>query len=457
MPASNSELTTSDEEQQWEGGEDEHLLGDWSDFEGSMLEEKNLSEDGPFTLRDDTFALQGGSPRDFVSVTTDDELMERWIPAVLSVLNQQLLNVKPPHCITQLPRSLLERAFWKAGGTCESRYLVSGVTTDPKPCGFTRPRMAVRGFSVSEEKGILVVESSLGHPPGLENPKRPPAAAPDEPMDESGPQSQEDRPHSSSESLPSATCDTTAMEANMDPGTTSEQGPRDLTLMGCLDELRRLAGSCNNGPPLEEVLKHLPESKSSKDLEDIELSTQDQAKSGEGLPLVVGLLPDKTRATYTKFFEVVCTALILACGDKELQFGHFDFKMVTISTFEVAFPGAESKECLCHFAQCVIRKVAQLGLQLHSDPERPAFRRWARSLASLALLPERLVMPHWITSLKDQKQLTGTPRLDTTITELSGYFERQWLISPRQVALWNHFKDENNLRTTNHAEGQHRC
>ncbi|KAM7298547.1 Pogo transposable element with KRAB domain [Ixodes scapularis] len=37
------------------------------------------------------------------------------IPAVLSVLNQWLLNVKPPHCITQLPRSLLERAFWKAG------------------------------------------------------------------------------------------------------------------------------------------------------------------------------------------------------------------------------------------------------------------------------------------------------------------------------------------------------
>lgn len=79
---------------------------------------------------------------------------------------------------------------------------------------------------------------------------------------------------------------------------------------------------------------------------------------GEGLPLVVGLLPDKTRATYTKFFEVVCTALISACGDGELQFGHFDFKMVTISTFEVAFPGAESKGCLFHYAQCVICKMA---------------------------------------------------------------------------------------------------
>ncbi|EEC06854.1 hypothetical protein IscW_ISCW004796 [Ixodes scapularis] len=151
--------------------------------------------------------------------------------------------------------------------------------------------------------------------------------------------------------------------------------------MCCLDELRRLAGSRDNGPPLDKVLKHLYESKSSKDLEDIELSTQDQAKSGlwmrhrfsqlfnilgfirgEELPLVVELLPDKTRATYTKFFEVVCTALISACGGKELQFGHFDFKMVTISTFEVDFPGAESKGCLCHFAQCVIRKVAQLGL-----------------------------------------------------------------------------------------------
>ncbi|KAG0411565.1 hypothetical protein HPB47_011295 [Ixodes persulcatus] len=49
-----------------------------------------------------------------------------------------------------------------AGGTCESRCLVSGVTTDPEPCGFARPRLAVRGFPVSGEKGILVVESSPG-------------------------------------------------------------------------------------------------------------------------------------------------------------------------------------------------------------------------------------------------------------------------------------------------------
>ncbi|KAM7300492.1 uncharacterized protein ISCGN_016104 [Ixodes scapularis] len=50
----------------------------------------------------------------------------------------------------------------EAGGTCESRCLESGVSTDPEPCGFARPRLAVRGFPVSGEKGILVVEPSPG-------------------------------------------------------------------------------------------------------------------------------------------------------------------------------------------------------------------------------------------------------------------------------------------------------
>ncbi|KAM7291824.1 hypothetical protein ISCGN_028395 [Ixodes scapularis] len=49
-----------------------------------------------------------------------------------------------------------------SGGTCESRCLESGVSTDPEPCGFARPRLAVRGFPVYGEKGILVVESNPG-------------------------------------------------------------------------------------------------------------------------------------------------------------------------------------------------------------------------------------------------------------------------------------------------------
>lgn len=86
---------------------------------------------------------------------------------------------------------------------------------------------------------------------------------------------------------------------------------------------------------------------------------------GEGLPLVVGLLPDKTRASYSKFFDVVRSALVLTCGDVgELEVGHFDFEMTAIDSFEVEFPGALSKGCLFHFAQCITRKVAQLGLRV---------------------------------------------------------------------------------------------
>ncbi|KAG0418985.1 hypothetical protein HPB47_004450 [Ixodes persulcatus] len=50
----------------------------------------------------------------------------------------------------------------RARGTCESRCLECGVFTDPEPCGLARPRLAVRGFPVSGEKGILVVEPSPG-------------------------------------------------------------------------------------------------------------------------------------------------------------------------------------------------------------------------------------------------------------------------------------------------------
>ncbi|XP_064462215.1 uncharacterized protein LOC135372635 [Ornithodoros turicata] len=35
-------------------------------------------------------------------------------PAVLSTVERRLLSIKPPHCFTRLPRTITERAFWKA-------------------------------------------------------------------------------------------------------------------------------------------------------------------------------------------------------------------------------------------------------------------------------------------------------------------------------------------------------
>lgn len=59
------------------------------------------------------------------------------------------------------------------------KRLVSGVTTHPKRCGFVRPRLAVRGFPMFGEKGILVVEPIPGifgpfGAPRVNTPLRPP-------------------------------------------------------------------------------------------------------------------------------------------------------------------------------------------------------------------------------------------------------------------------------------------
>ncbi|CAN7987260.1 unnamed protein product [Ixodes hexagonus] len=105
--------------------------------------------------------------------------------------------------------------------------------------------------------------------------------------------------------------------------------------------------------------------------------------------------------------------------------------MTAIASFEADFPGALSKGCLFHFAQSITRKVARLGL-------RP------------------LVVPHWVTSLRGLTPTTGTSRVDAAIAKLADYFQSQWLPSQRQVSLWNHNRDEDNLRTTNHAEAWHR-
>ncbi|KAM7287829.1 uncharacterized protein ISCGN_031520 [Ixodes scapularis] len=86
-------------------------------------------------------------------------------------------------------------------------------------------------------------------------------------------------PHRSAAKMHSETAVETAVEATWDLDASPKPASRDLTLLGSLDELRELAGNRNVGLPLEEVLRHLQESQSRKDIDDIERATRDQAKS----------------------------------------------------------------------------------------------------------------------------------------------------------------------------------
>ncbi|KAM7300180.1 uncharacterized protein ISCGN_020744 [Ixodes scapularis] len=93
-------------------------------------------------------------------------------PDKLAAVGTILFGAASPATILRSNKSvsiqaISERTYNKCqtGSTCESRCLESGVSTDPEPCRFARPRLAVRGFPVSGEKGTLVVEPSPGNRP----------------------------------------------------------------------------------------------------------------------------------------------------------------------------------------------------------------------------------------------------------------------------------------------------
>ncbi|KAH9377354.1 hypothetical protein HPB48_023156 [Haemaphysalis longicornis] len=87
---------------------------------------------------------------------------------------------------------------------------------------------------------------------------------------------------------------------------------------------------------------------------------------GEGLPLVVALMPSKTRADYSKAFsKVIKNALWARHGTVgTLGVGHSDFEVSAIPACEDVFAGVTVKGCLFHFSQCFMRKLAELGLRV---------------------------------------------------------------------------------------------
>lgn len=114
--------------------------------------------------------------------------------------------------------------------------------------------------------------------------------------------------------------------------------------------------------------------------------------------------------------------------------------------------------CLSYLLRYLIQKQTRFFFlqSLYRDTQDPALKNWIRKLAGLAHLPFPLVLPHWMSSLKALMPVAGNARIDAGIGEFASYFERQWLSSQGQIALWNHSDDSDNLRTTNHAEDWHR-
>ena len=163
------------------------------------------------------------------------------------------------------------------------------------------------------------------------------------------------------------------------------------------------------------------------------------------MPLVYGLLPNKTQATYTRFFSLLtenAAALNIDIQPTEVM---MDFEVAPRNVISSLFPDASVKCCFFHFTQAVWRKVQSLGLVVkYRDDD--SFRTLVRRAAVLPLVPSGSTEDVWFWALDENDDLSDS------VVKMNDYITETWVEAGR--SHWNHFATEG-PRTTNHIEGWH--
>ena len=168
--------------------------------------------------------------------------------------------------------------------------------------------------------------------------------------------------------------------------------------------------------------------------------------SGQQFPAVYALLPNKSRATYNRFFTLLKEELqnlgITLRPPRVLV----DFELGLLQAVKLHFPDADVKGCYFHFSQCLWRWVQNNGhVVLYRENEE--FRTLIKHAAALAYLPSANVRLAWSTirlNLSD-----GSAPAEDFVK----YFTSSWT-KDFPVVMWNHFQSEED-RTNNRLEGWH--
>lgn len=167
---------------------------------------------------------------------------------------------------------------------------------------------------------------------------------------------------------------------------------------------------------------------------------------GQMFPLIYGLLPNKSKTTYSRMFRLLrhaATVRGLSLNPNCLQLDYE--KAVHRAACEV-FPDVSIKGCFFHYTQCIWRKVQNLGLATiyQSDPD---LYKFVRRAAVLPLVPQTLIDDVWLEAMAHSPD-TESARL------FADYMVETWLEGLFSRTSWNHF-DTDGHRTTNHLEGWH--
>ncbi|CAN7944621.1 unnamed protein product, partial [Ixodes hexagonus] len=183
-----------------------------------------------------------------------------------------------------------------------------------------------------------------------------------------------------------------------------------------------------------------------------QLYTLHALKNGIIVPMVYGLLPNKTEETYRRFFSVVIDN-VGPCAVRGL---YTDFEIAAINAARDIISDIRIQGCFFHLAQSVHRKLCALGFQARYGTDE-AFAVKMKMLPALAFLPV------WAIPEAFQDLLEVFPQ---EAIELADYFEDVYVGRPRRNGvcsaqfppkLWSVYEAAHDgmPRTNNSVEAWH--
>lgn len=176
---------------------------------------------------------------------------------------------------------------------------------------------------------------------------------------------------------------------------------------------------------------------------------------GAVIPVVYGLLPNKTRQTYSNFTRML---LEIAPNMQPTRI-LCDFEIAAVSAFRERFPNATICGCYFHLAQNMQKHLAQQGLRERYNNEAD-FALQAKMILALAFVP----IPQ-INKAIDQL----SKAIPDELQDLLNWFEDNYVGRPGRrgnarrppifaVEMWNLYDRvlQNVDRTNNHSEAANR-
>ncbi|CAK9292258.1 unnamed protein product [Gordionus sp. m RMFG-2023] len=168
---------------------------------------------------------------------------------------------------------------------------------------------------------------------------------------------------------------------------------------------------------------------------------------GVMIPIIYALLPDKTKETYIRLFQIITNF----CAERQItfnpRFGQTDFEAASISALKFVFP-VIIKGCFFHYSQALWRRCQSLGLVSlylnHSNVHKVV-----RRMTTLPFCKEedisRVRHNCYIMASENPMLMDFMEYMDTTWLGLNAIFPH---------GIWTRYKVDG-PRTNNHLEGFH--